>query len=573
MVAGYDLGAFEGSEELGGEKITNGTFDSDISGWTPYAGSRGDVLYSNGRLKIDNTTGTGNQIAKIDASFTSGKVYKISFDYYHISGSTSSTINLFLGTADQIVVSITSGQTTTAYMKAGADRTTFMIGYGGGDVYELDNISVKKVLQSEVSDTYPAIIDVNEPVLGVNLWDNDYSSGIGSWDGVLNNTVTNDSGAIKITYVDHQAGALIYLRDSDDLSSDLTVGSLYKLTFKAKVNTGSVTFRVSATSAYDLAITETDFTSKTIYFTATSTNGNFIEQQSMGSGEIIWLKDFALKEVKGNVGTMTNQDSADLVYSSVLPDQSFLTGVNSAYNFFNFDGTNEYIEGSDTIPAFGTDPFSVSVWVNPTSTAQDGLFANAGSLSGDYFFLSISATNFVGTGTTSAWKHRFDSSDTQLNTWQLLTYVREGTGTNQSKWYINGELKDTSTDTTNWLTGNGWHIGAYGDSIGHFPGSIGQLAIWNDALTASEVSAVYNLGRHSNLLDSYSDNLIAYWAMGALDAKTGLSDVGDGTIYDRSGNSNHGTATNTESADLKSSPNAEPNGYAKGDTNRSTTTP
>ena len=38
-------------------------------------------------------------------------------------------------------------------------------------------------------------------------------------------------------------------------------------------------------------------------------------------------------------------------------------------------------------------------------------------------------------------------------------------------------------------------------------------------------------------------------------------------------NSNHGTATNTESADLKSSPNAEPNGYAKGDTNRSTTTP
>ena len=61
--------------------------------------------------------------------------------------------------------------------------------------------------------------------------------------------------------------------------------------------------------------------------------------------------------------------------------------------------------------------------------------------------------------------------------------------------------------------------------------------------------------------------------MGALDAKTGLSDVGDGTIYDRSGNSNHGTATNTESADLKSSPNAEPNGYAKGDTNRSTTIP
>ena len=61
--------------------------------------------------------------------------------------------------------------------------------------------------------------------------------------------------------------------------------------------------------------------------------------------------------------------------------------------------------------------------------------------------------------------------------------------------------------------------------------------------------------------------------MSALDAKTGLSDVGDGTIYDRSGNSNHGTATNSESTDLKSSPNAQPEGYAKQDVNRSTTTP
>ena len=148
------------------------------------------------------------------------------------------------------------------------------------------------------------VYDHSEKKLGSELWDNDYSSGIGSWDNVSSNDVTNDSGAIKITYVDHQAGAVIYFRDSDDLSSNLTVGSLYKLTFKAKVNTGSVTFRVSATSAYDSIITETDFTSKTIYFKATSTNNNWIEQQGMGSGEIIWLKDFALKEVlMGNHAT------------------------------------------------------------------------------------------------------------------------------------------------------------------------------------------------------------------------------------------------------------------------------
>ena len=60
--------------------------------------------------------------------------------------------------------------------------------------------------------------------------------------------------------------------------------------------------------------------------------------------------------------------------------------------------------------------------------------------------------------------------------------------------------------------------------------------------------------------------------MSALDASTGLSDS-ISTVYDRSGNSNHGTPQNADAGDLASSPNAEPNGYAKQDSNRTTTTP
>ena len=60
--------------------------------------------------------------------------------------------------------------------------------------------------------------------------------------------------------------------------------------------------------------------------------------------------------------------------------------------------------------------------------------------------------------------------------------------------------------------------------------------------------------------------------MSALGASTGLSDS-ISTIYDRSGNSNHGTPQNADAGDLTSSPNAEPNGYAKQDSNRTTTTP
>ena len=99
-----------------------------------------------------------------------------------------------------------------------------------------------------------------------------------------------------------------------------------------------------------------------------------------------------------------------------------------------------------------------------------------------------------------------------------------------------------------------------------------NLAIHNKELSSTEISAIYTAGRHTNLLDSYSDNLKGYYAFGALDAVTGLPDT-DSTIYDRSGNSNHGTTSGTATGDLKSPPNATPNGYSSGDTNRSTTIP
>jgi hypothetical protein len=155
---------------------------------------------------------------------------------------------------------------------------------------------------------------------------------------------------------------------------------------------------------------------------------------------------------------------------------------------------------------------------------------------------------------------------------------------NQINIYVNGDLQtlDSSNDgDISNVTNSDFDldinllIGArnqFGTPTRFFNGSINQFAIWNKALSSSEISAIYNAGRHTNLLDSYSDNLKGYYAFGALDSKTGLADT-DSTIYDRSGNSNHGTTSGTATGDLKSPPNAEPNGYAKGDTNRSTTTP
>jgi hypothetical protein len=84
------------------------------------------------------------------------------------------------------------------------------------------------------------------------------------------------------------------------------------------------------TTAFNQTITTTP-TEYTFYF---EKNGSpYLQITNQNSGNVTDVINWTIKEVQGNVGTMTNQATSDLVYSSVLPDQSFLTGVNSAYNF------------------------------------------------------------------------------------------------------------------------------------------------------------------------------------------------------------------------------------------------
>ena len=444
----------------------------------------------------------------------------------------------------------------------------------------LDNVSVKEVLQSEVSDTYPAIIDVNEPVLGAELITSNTTS---DWTTYAGNSEANITDGVSITVPSSGGDS----RGSYYSISGLTSGNIYKAVFQAYTSNASdnnARFYIDSHQTDFLTTTQTTYT---IYYDADSSNE--LQMSGIDANSIIYIQNFSVKEVLGNVGTMTNQDSADLVYSSVLPDQSFLTGVNSAYNFIDLDTTDEYIDTGDSIgDSLGDDytgTLTVAMWIkyDPsviTGSNNGGIFY-MGLFNGTYGEVNINAvSNNRILFHINQWsnKYRLTLTDTSTD-WKHIAFVIDPNVAGNNKVYLNGiDQELTSGDSPTFpldfdFTSRNTIIGAYYNTSYTFGGSIGQTALWTKSLTDAEILAIYNLGRHGNLLDSYSDNLKGYWAMGALDAKTGLSDVGDGTIYDRSGNSNHGTATNTESADLKSSPNAEPNGYAKGDTNRSTTTP
>ena len=566
MVAGYDLGSFESSsEELSGEIVTNGSFDTD-SDWGK--GTGWSINATNGTAIADGTGGF-TYLSQSNIFNDANALYKMTItidsceDFTQAGIVKNGSVSNFTG-----AFGISSIGTHTVSF---TNSTANLLIYSNGVTTTISNISVKEVLQSEVSDSHPAIVDVTEPVLGVELVDD-----IASWNTAsgITATITTSTNTVALESDNNNTNSVTaYMGTAGILNTNIPAG-LHKISFTANwtnpPNIKSFRWYYTGSSFRTYTITEG---LNTIYDVMETSNGNtHFSIQFTNENQNLTLSNISAKQIQGNVGTMTNQASSDLVYSSVLPDQSFLTGVNSAYNFIDLDGSNEYIDcgTSDSIEISGN--MTIIAWINPTGTTSLApiVFKRDAGGTNYQFYLSDDATPklrfYDGSTVTTA------SSSLTKDSWQLVGISIDSGVTNGSIFYVNNSSDGTATftissDDANLLIGKNV-TGGY-----HFEGGIGQVAIFNKNLSSTEISAIYTLGRHGNLLDSYSDNLVGYWAMSALDAKTGLSDVGNGTIYDRSGNSNHGTATSTESADLKSSPNAEPNGYAKGDTNRSTTTP
>ena len=109
--------------------------------------------------------------------------------------------------------------------------------------------------------------------------------------------------------------------------------------------------------------------------------------------------------------------------------------------------------------------------------------------------------------------------------------------TNGVKLFVGGSQE--SNTTTSPTSSN---AGAYGMTIADntvnrwWNGKIDEVAMFHSALSASDISDIYNSGAPADVL-SYSP--VAWWRMGD------GTEAGSGTtIYDMSANSNNGTLTN-----------------------------
>lgn len=176
----------------------------------------------------------------------------------------------------------------------------------------------------------------------------------------------------------------------------------------------------------------------------------------------------------------------------------------------NFNGTSQYVNcGNDASLNF-IGAFTTSVWFYAVGlTGAFEVLSSKGYHSGNF----VNAQNtpygmavqggLLKTNLTNELDERYLVNSTlspALNTWYHAVFTWDGTtGANNCTWYIDGALdvQSSQTDVTELnITTDDVRIGndIRTDSRFYWDGYIDQTAIWNRALTAEEVSTLYNMG-------------------------------------------------------------------------------
>ena len=164
-----------------------------------------------------------------------------------------------------------------------------------------------------------------------------------------------------------------------------------------------------------------------------------------------------------------------------------------------FNGSNSTVDINQSV-LNTSNSFSVAAWVQlsdvsnwHTAVSQDG-----NNISG--FFLQL--TNFgpfgfslVNTDSTSGTTTRALSKfNPVVNTWYHLVGVYDS-GSHQASLYVNGVLQNTVSVPAAWNAGGETVIGRakWGGAVDFWPGKVDDVRLYNRAITASDVTSIYQL--------------------------------------------------------------------------------
>ena len=225
--------------------------------------------------------------------------------------------------------------------------------------------------------------------------------------------------------------------------------------------------------------------------------------------------------------------------SSKTSDVTSMPHVTDGDYSLSFDGTDDYVDLGNTSALTITGSVTLSAWVS-FSNFDNSLAAVISKYSGTngYSIEKTAGENklsfWVGDGSDDI---EVTSNTLSATTWYHVVGTNDGT---TSKIYVNGSLANsTAQGSPVGPTGN-LKIGMHSEqtaSSRYWNGKIDEVAIWNDALTVAEITALYNSGNPltaSSNSGNYTSaaNVKGYWRFGE---NTGTK------VHDLTGSGNHGT--------------------------------
>jgi hypothetical protein len=196
------------------------------------------------------------------------------------------------------------------------------------------------------------------------------------------------------------------------------------------------------------------------------------------------------------------------------------TQTPTAYdNAASFNGTNQFLSvASNSTLQSGGQAFSFSVWFNSGTTSSNKTFISKIGLNNFEYQIGLNNSgcprfNLGNAGTS--WVTTFNTSTpVVVNTWNHAVFAYDGTS--NITVYLNGvSIGSASTSITTSGTNafNIGYAGAYGEE---WLGALSSIGFWKKALTASEVTALFNSGAgrtYASLDSGLRTNLISWWAL------------------------------------------------------------
>jgi len=179
---------------------------------------------------------------------------------------------------------------------------------------------------------------------------------------------------------------------------------------------------------------------------------------------------------------------------------------------FSFDGLDDYVEvANEEVFDFGAGPFSITAWIKTSGGRSfNEHFISKGEHwgGGDDYILWVSSIDGhiqFQYGYANPYDDLIGSTATDDANWHFVTVTQSGACSGCAKLYVDGVLEDTNVGRTLVNGDRTFIIGSAFGSDGNqfsFKGLVDEVSVYNRALAASEVQAIYNAGSAGKCRDS-----------------------------------------------------------------------